>query len=437
MKRLDGRVVNQLRGIQMQIGFISTAAGSCLINYGGTRVLCTASIEEKQPPFLKGTNMGWLTAEYAMLPASTGRRKQRDGLKKDGRGVEIGRMIGRALRQAVDMNRLGPRTITIDCDVLEADGGTRTAGITGGFAALCQAVDGLIKEGLLKESPIIHQIAAVSCGIVAGIPMLDLCYREDSMAGTDMNIIMNEKFSFIELQGTGEGSAFSVNELAKMLSLSREGIVPLLAAQTKALGEIAHVIGQKQKLVIASNNKHKIQQLALMLGDRYELISMKDVGFTEEIDETGKTFAENAILKAETLRNFAGFASLADDSGLMVDALDGAPGIHSARFAGKHGDDKANNELLIDKLKDIEMPRTAQFVSAIALAHPFMPTRLFQGACSGNITFEPRGINGFGYDPYFEYENGKTFAEMNNEEKAKISHRARAMHELLEALDNA
>ena len=435
MKRLDGRDVDQLRAIHMQLGFISTAAGSCLIHFGGTRVLCTASVEEKQPPFLKGSNMGWLTAEYAMLPASTGRRKQRDGIKKDGRGVEIGRLIGRALRQAVDLNRLGPRTITIDCDVLEADGGTRTAGITGGFAALCQAIDGLIKQGLLKESPLIHQVAAVSCGIVAGIPMLDLCYQEDSMAGTDMNIIMNEEFRFIELQGTGEGSAFSVNELAQMLSLSREGIQQLFAAQTEALGEMSHVIGEKQKLVIASNNEHKIHELSMMLGDRYQLVSMKDAGFTEEIEETGESFAQNAILKAETVRDFTGFATLADDSGLMVDALGGAPGVYSARFAGRHGDDKANNDLLIDKLKDEDAKRQAQFVSALALAHPYLPTRLFQGVCPGNITLEPRGTNGFGYDPYFEYENGKTFAEMSDEDKGQVSHRARAMHKLLEALD--
>ena len=208
----------------MQPGFISTAAGSCLIACGGTRVLCTASVEERQPPFLKGSGMGWITAEYAMLPASTGQRKQRDGIKKDGRGVEIGRLIGRALRKAVDMACLGPRTITIDCDVLEADGGTRTASITGGFVALCQAIDSLIRQGLLKESPIQHQVAAVSCGIIADIPMLDLCYREDSIAGTDMNIVMNEQYRFIELQGTGEAKAFSLGDLAQMLSLAQGGI---------------------------------------------------------------------------------------------------------------------------------------------------------------------------------------------------------------------
>jgi len=235
MKRLDGRQPDMLREVHMQPGFISTAAGSCLIAFGGTRVLCTASVEDNVPPFLRGSGMGWLTAEYAMLPASTGRRKQRDGIKKDGRGVEIGRLIGRSLRQAVDLSRLGPRTITIDCDVLEADGGTRTAAITGGFVALCQAVDGLIRRGALKESPIAHQVAAVSCGVVAGLPMLDLCYREDSMADADMNIVMNEGGGFIELQGTAEGHAFRRDELDAMLALADKGCRELFAAQQAAL----------------------------------------------------------------------------------------------------------------------------------------------------------------------------------------------------------
>ncbi len=434
MKRLDGRAPDQLRDITMQPGFLKTAAGSCLISFGGTRVLCTASVEEGVPPFLKGRSMGWLTAEYAMLPASTGSRKKRDGLKKDGRGVEIGRLIGRSLRQAVDLHRLGERSITIDCDVLEADGGTRTAAITGGFVALCQAIDGLIAQGKLLESPISHQVAAVSCGVVAGMPMVDLCYREDSMAETDMNIVMNEQARFIELQGTGEGAAFSFDELGRMLGLGQRAIGQLLHMQREALGEAAAVIGQKPILVLASNNPHKIKELEGFLGDRYRLISMRDAGVTQEIEENGTTFQQNAIIKAEAVRDLTGYHALADDSGLMVQALDGEPGVHSARYAGTHGDDQANNALLMERLKDVEAPRNAQFVSAVALASPFTLTRVFEGVCPGTITFEPRGEGGFGYDPYFEYETGKTFAEMTDEEKASVSHRARAMYKLLEAL---
>lgn len=391
-------------------------------------------MEEGVPPFLKGRSMGWLTAEYAMLPASTGSRKKRDGLKKDGRGVEIGRLIGRSLRQAVDLHRLGERSITIDCDVLEADGGTRTAAITGGFVALCQAIDGLIAQGKLLESPISHQVAAVSCGVVAGMPMVDLCYREDSMAETDMNIVMNEQARFIELQGTGEGAAFSFDELGRMLGLGQRAIGQLLHMQREALGEAAAVIGQKPILVLASNNPHKIKELEGFLGDRYRLISMRDAGVTQEIEENGTTFQQNAIIKAEAVRDLTGYHALADDSGLMVQALDGEPGVHSARYAGTHGDDQANNALLMERLKDVEAPRNAQFVSAVALASPFTLTRVFEGVCPGTITFEPRGEGGFGYDPYFEYETGKTFAEMTDEEKASVSHRARAMYKLLEAL---
>ena len=330
MDRQDGRTPEMPRLHRITVDFMSTAAGSCLIETGGTRVICTASVDESVPPFLRGKNCGWLTAEYAMLPASTGHRKQRDGLKKDGRGVEISRLIGRALRQAVDRSRLGERTITIDCDVLEADGGTRTASITGGFVALCCAIDRLIKDGKLKESPIVHQIAAISAGVVNGTPCLDLCYTEDSTADTDMNFVMNELGEFIELQGTGEGAAFSRDKLNTLIDLGESGCRQLMECQREALGERAQVIGQKQKLVLASNNAHKLEELSAMLGDRYDVLSMRDAGFTDEIIENGSTFEENARIKAETVMQATGYLTLADDSGLSVDALGGAPGVYSA-----------------------------------------------------------------------------------------------------------
>ena len=180
--RIDGRTPDQARPVTIDVGFVRTADGSCLIATGNTRVICTASIEESVPPFLKGQGKGWITAEYAMLPASTSQRKKRDGIKKDGRSVEIQRLIGRSLRQAVDLTKLGERTITLDCDVLEADGGTRTASITGAMVALTCAIDKLLKERKLLVSPIVHQVAAVSCGVVDQTPCLDLCYEEDSQA---------------------------------------------------------------------------------------------------------------------------------------------------------------------------------------------------------------------------------------------------------------
>ncbi len=436
MPRPDNRKPNELRPCEITPDFVRTADGSCLIRCGGTRVICTASVEESVPPFLKGKSLGWLTAEYSMLPASTGRRKQRDGLKKDGRGVEISRLIGRALRQAVDRRFLGERTITIDCDVLEADGGTRTASITGGFVALCCAVDKLIQQGKLKESPIVHQIAAVSAGIVEDAPCLDLCYLEDSAAQTDMNFVMDETGAFIELQGTGEGRAFTRAELNEILALGEKGIQELHELQRKALGQRTEVIAPKRTLVIASNNAHKIQEITEMVGDRLRVISMGEAGFTGDIDENGETFEDNAIIKARAVAKATGFCALGDDSGLSVDALDGAPGVHSARYCGHHGDDKANNDLLIANMADVPAEdRTAEFVCAIALSLPNGEVKTVRGACPGVITFTPRGTGGFGYDPYFEYLSGETFAEMAQEEKNRISHRANAMQLMIPYLE--
>jgi len=436
MPRPDNRKPNELRPCDITPDFVRTADGSCLIRCGGTRVICTASVEESVPPFLKGKNLGWLTAEYSMLPASTGRRKARDGVKKDGRGVEISRLIGRALRQAVDRRFLGERTITIDCDVLEADGGTRTASITGGFVALCCAVDKLIQQGKLKESPIVHQIAAVSAGIVEDVPCLDLCYLEDSAAQTDMNFVMDETGAFVELQGTGEGRAFSRAELNAILALGEKGIQELHELQRKALGQRAEVIAPKRTLVIASNNAHKIQEITEMVGDRLRVISMGEAGFTGDIDENGETFEDNAIIKARAVAKATGFCALGDDSGLSVDALDGAPGVHSARYCGHHGDDKANNDLLIANMADVPAEdRTAEFVCAMALSLPNGEVKTVRGTCPGVITFTPRGTGGFGYDPYFEYLSGETFAEMAQEEKNRISHRANAMQLMIPYLE--
>ena len=252
MERLDQRSPDELRYHRMIPDYVRTAAGSCLIETGGTRVICTASVEEGVPPFLKGKGMGWLTAEYAMLPASTGRRKSRDGIKKDGRGVEISRLIGRALRQAVDRRMMAGYTITIDCDVLEADGGTRTASITGGFVALVCAVDRMIRKGMIRESPVRRQIAAVSAGVVDGECCLDLCYDEDSSAQTDMNFVMDDTGAFIELQGTGEGRPFTRSEMEQLTDLGEKGCMELMEEQRRALGDRKELISPPRVLVMAT-----------------------------------------------------------------------------------------------------------------------------------------------------------------------------------------
>src|SRR5277367_5571200 len=240
--RADGRAANQLRPLRFQNGIAPYATGSTLIEWGNTRVICGVTIEESVPRWMKeqGVTGGWITAEYSMLPYSTLTRKPRDIAKGklDGRSSEIQRLIGRSLRASLDLQKLGARTICVDCDVLQADGGTRTAAITGAFVALSLAVKKLIAEKKLTESPILHAVAAASVGIVNGVPLLDLCYTEDVAAAVDMNLVMNSAGEFIELQGSGEEATFTESQLADLLALGKTGIKDLLIAQEKALAQV-------------------------------------------------------------------------------------------------------------------------------------------------------------------------------------------------------
>ena len=235
--RPSGRAPDQLRPVRITRGFTRHAEGSVLVEFGETRVICTASVEETVPGFLRNSGSGWVTAEYGMLPRATHTRSRREAAqgKQGGRTLEIQRLIGRALRAVVDLKALGERTITLDCDVLQADGGTRTASITGSYVALVDAMNSLVKKRVLRESPIHGQVAAVSVGIWAGVPVLDLDYKEDSDAETDMNVVMNNGGGFIEVQGTAEGHAFRRDELDVLLNLAAGGIGELLAKQLEAL----------------------------------------------------------------------------------------------------------------------------------------------------------------------------------------------------------
>lgn len=236
--RPSGRQPNELRAIKFTCGYTKHAEGSVLVEFGETRVLCNASVDlNNVPRFLKGKGEGWITAEYGMLPRSTHSRMGREASqgKQGGRTMEIQRLIGRSLRAAVDLKAIGENTITIDCDVLQADGGTRTASITGGFVALSLAVKRMLRHKQIKTNPIHGQVASVSVGIYQGVPILDLDYAEDSQAETDMNVVMNDAFSFIELQGTAEGHAFRKDELNQMLELAGHGIGQLLEKQREAL----------------------------------------------------------------------------------------------------------------------------------------------------------------------------------------------------------
>jgi len=235
--RTDGRMPHQLRPVRITPNFISSAEGSVLIEVGRTRVICTASIEETVPSFMKNSGKGWITSEYSMIPRATSTRTVREASsgKRSGRTLEIQRLIGRSLRTAIDLNKLGERTIWMDCDVIEADGGTRTASITGAFIALNLAVNGLLKSGKLAASPMRNHVAAVSVGIVGGIPLLDLNYSEDSTADVDFNLVMTDAGTFIEIQGTAERNPFGDSALAELIGLGRSGITELIGHQRKIL----------------------------------------------------------------------------------------------------------------------------------------------------------------------------------------------------------
>jgi len=235
--RPSNRQPDEMRAIRITRNYTKHAEGSVLIEFGDTKVICTASVEERVPGFLRGKGQGWVTAEYGMLPRSTGSRMRREASsgKQGGRTMEIQRLIGRALRAGIDLEALGENTISLDCDVIQADGGTRTASITGAWVALNDAIEHLLAKKVIKKNPLHHQIASVSVGIYNGTPVLDLDYAEDSNAETDMNVVMNNNGGFIEVQGTAEGHAYSKDELNSMLALAEKGINELIAAQSAVI----------------------------------------------------------------------------------------------------------------------------------------------------------------------------------------------------------
>lgn len=242
--RPSGRAPAQLRPIKICRSYTKHAEGSVLVEFGDTKVLCTASLDDRVPRFLKGVNQGWVTAEYGMLPRSTGQRMEREAARgrQGGRTMEIQRLIGRALRAAIDLKLVGERSITIDCDVLQADGGTRTASITGAYVALVDAVAHMLESKMLSQNPLTGMVAAVSVGFFAGVPVLDLDYTEDSNAETDMNVVMDHAQRFVEVQGTAEGQAFAYPSLQALLELAMQGVTQIINIQREALNDVAHLL---------------------------------------------------------------------------------------------------------------------------------------------------------------------------------------------------
>jgi ribonuclease PH/non-canonical purine NTP pyrophosphatase (RdgB/HAM1 family) len=430
--RFDGRKNDELRKIKIVPGYIENAYRSVLIEFGRTRVICTASVEDKVPGWLKGSKQGWVSAEYSMIPGATDSRYQREVNKGklSGRTQEIQRLIGRSLRAVTDLKKIPDITIWIDCDVIQADGGTRTASITGGFLALKMACQGLLSEGRITEDPINEHLAAVSAGVVNNNVVLDLPYAEDSSAQVDLNLVMTESGKFVEVQGTGEENTFTRAELNLMLEYGEKGISELIEIQKKSLKEI----------VIASRNTGKIKEFKSILEPRgYRVLSIADFPELEDIEETGVTFKENSVIKAKYVGEKTGLTALADDSGLEVDVLNGNPGIYSARYSGEDSTDEKNNEKLIKELEKYSFnERTGRYVCALALYDPKLnKVDIVEETCEGIILNEYRGNGGFGYDPLFYLESlGKTFGEIPLEVKNRISHRGKALERLKKLLEN-
>lgn len=436
--RHDGRGAQRLRPITIKTHVYKHPEGSVVISFGDTEVICSATIEESVPPFLRNTGTGWVTAEYSMLPRATNTRNRRESSKGKltGRTMEIQRLIGRSLRAVVDLEKLGERSIVVDCDVVQADGGTRTASITGAFVALRLAVNKLLQTNTLQEDPIKEHLAAISVGILPdNTCAVDLDYVEDSAAQVDMNLVMTEAGRFVEIQGTGEEATFDGEQLNAMLVYGKTAIEELIAAQKSAL--YADEEGRAQivdkTIMIATGNLGKAKEFAEMFAkEGYQIKTLKDFPDLPDVAETGSTFEENARLKAETIANILQCPVLADDSGLKVDALSGMPGIYSARFAGEHKSDASNNAKLLYELTDIpENERTAQFHCTIVLAAPKRESLVVEAEWPGKIGRIPRGDNGFGYDPLFVVDGmNKTAAELSSEEKNRCSHRGQAIEKL-------
>ncbi|MEG2643969.1 ribonuclease PH [Enterococcus hailinensis] len=432
--RHDGRTVRQLRPIKIETNVFKHPEGSVVISFGDTKVICSATLEDSVPPFLRGSETGWVTAEYSMLPRATNTRNRRESAKGKltGRTMEIQRLIGRSLRAVIDLEKLGERSIIVDCDVIQADGGTRTASITGGFVALRLAVNKLLASGELKEDPIKEHLAAISVGILPdGTVVTDLDYQEDSSAAVDMNLVMTESGRFVEIQGTGEEATFDDTELNSLILYGKTAVEELVAHQKEALFD--EVETEEKTIVIATRNPGKAKEFAALFSkEGYRTKTLLDYPELPDVEETGTTFEENARLKAETIAQILQQPVLADDSGLAVDALNGMPGIFSARFAGERKSDAANNAKLLHELTDVpDEKRTAHFHCTLVFAAPKKESLVVEADWNGRIGRIPQGANGFGYDPLFIVsDSNKTSAELSNDEKNAISHRGMAVQKL-------
>ena len=432
--RADGRGPNDLRPISFELGVQKWAEGSCRVRFGDTEVLCAATIVDRVPPHLRGKGTGWITAEYSMLPRATAERTDRESVKGriGGRTHEIQRLIGRSLRGVVDLSRLGERTITVDCDVLQADGGTRTASITGGYVALAAA---LITYGM--ERHLRGKVSAISVGIVNGVATPRPRLFRGFARGRRLQRRRHRRRGIRRAAGHRRGAAVRPRGDERTARPGRRRACPIVRGTGRDPGHRPAVTDRR--LLVASRSVHKLRELRELLTlEETELVSLDDLGIEGDPVEDGETFETNAAIKARFGLRASGLPTLADDSGIEVDALGGGPGVRTRRYAGEDATDEANNAKLLDALGGLPPERRgARYVCVLALALPGdagprggVPLITARGTCRGRIATEPRGTGGFGYDPIFEPASeppgGRTLGLWTPAEKHAISHRARA-----------
>ena len=445
--RPSRRQPDELRSISLERGVVKYAEGSCFVKFGDTHVLVTATLEDRLPPWLKGQGRGWVTAEYGMLPRATTERTRREASagKQSGRTVEIQRLIGRSLRTVVDLVALGERQITVDCDVIQADGGTRTASITGAWVALNDCIAWMKARNMVKDGVIKDHVAAISCGIFQNVAVLDLDYA-GGFRGRHRRQFRHDRLRQYH-RDPGHRRKDAVHRGAVSRPARARAQRRRQARRPAEAGGDVNAAHRKiaGKIVIATHNPGKLREMSELLSlYGVEAVSAGELGLGEP-EETGASFAQNARIKSDAAAKASGLPAFADDSGLVVDALGGSPGIHSARWAGPDKNFQRAMEAVDSMLRDhgATTPafRTARFVSALCVSWPDGHAEEFEARIDGTLVWPPRGEKGFGYDPMFLPDgHERTFGEMSSDEKhglpprgAGLSHRARAFVKLAEA----
>ncbi|HIY58860.1 MAG TPA: nucleoside-triphosphate diphosphatase [Candidatus Tetragenococcus pullicola] len=437
--RQDGRGLQEIRKVKIQSNILRKSEGSVLVSVGDTKIICRGSVKESSE-FLKGTGTGWITASCKNITGNTihSRSKERNRKEFNKVTTQISNLIENSLLAVTELAILGERVIHIDCDILQIDGDFIAPCITAAFTTLRLVVDGLLQKKLVATDPLQESIAAINTGILAtGECAVDLTEDESMGSLATMLLVMTESGRFVECHSSGKMTTFKGQQLNECLIYGQAAIEDVLAYQKEALFldiETKEKV-DSQTIIIATGNMGKAREFSSMFQKAgYKIKTMNDFPELPEVEETGKTFEENARLKAETIAHLLKCPVLADDSGLKVDALDGRPGVYSARFAGEQKSDAANNAKLLYELTNIpDEKRAAQFHCTLVFAAPQKESLVVEADWNGHIGRIPRGENGFGYDPLFIVDGlDKTAAELPENEKNAISHRGQAMAKLQE-----